>query len=125
MVNDKEHSSRENFGSKSILGWLGRLVITVVILGITSFLTPGFTIRGLWSFILAAIVISILDYLVEAFMGTDASPFGRGIKGFIIAAIILYVTQFFVPAMSVSILGAILAALAIGILDAILPGKAM
>ncbi|EKQ56694.1 MULTISPECIES: phage holin family protein [unclassified Clostridium] len=125
MVNDKEHSSRENFGSKSILGWLGRLAITVVILGITSFLTPGFSIRGLWSFILAAIVISILDYLVEAFMGTSASPFGRGIKGFIIAAIILYVTQFFVPAMSVSILGAILAALAIGILDAILPGKAM
>lgn len=124
MVNDKEHSARGT-SSRGIMGWLGRLAITVVILGITSFLTPGFTISGLWSFIIAAIVISVLDYMVEAFMGTDASPFGRGIKGFIISAVILYIAQFFVPAMSVSMLGAILAALAIGILDAILPGKAM
>lgn len=125
MANDNEHSTRESSGSTSILGWIGRLVLTIVILGITSFFTPGFSIRGIWSYILAAIVISILDYVVERFMGASASPFGRGVKGFFIAAIILYLTQFFVPAMSVSILGAILAALAIGILDAILPGKAM
>lgn len=125
MANNNENSTKESFGGKSILGWVGRLLLTVVILGITSFFTPGFNIDGIWSYILAAIVISILDYVVERFMGANASPFGRGIKGFFIAAIILYLTQFFVPAMSVSILGAILAALAIGILDAILPGKAM
>jgi uncharacterized membrane protein YvlD (DUF360 family) len=79
----------------------------------------------MWSFLIAAVVISVIDYLVEAFMGVDASPFGRGIKGFFIAAIILYVAQFFVPTMAVSIIGAILAALVIGILDAILPGKVM
>lgn len=125
MVNDKDHSTGQNFNSKSIWGWVGRLVLTAVILAITSFFTPGFSISGIWSYLIAALVISILDYLVEAFMGVDASPFGRGIKGFFIAAIILYVAQFFVPTMAVSIVGAILAALAIGILDAIIPGKAM
>jgi uncharacterized membrane protein YvlD (DUF360 family) len=125
MVHDKEHSTRHGVGGKSIGGWIVRLVLTAVILGITSFFTPGFSITGMWSFLIAAVVISVLDYLVEAFMGIDASPFGRGIKGFFIAAIILYITQFFVPTMSVTILGAILAALAIGILDAILPGRAM
>lgn len=123
MVHNKDHSTREGFNSKSILGWVGRLVLTAVILGITSFFTPGFSISGMWSFLIAALVISVLDYLVESFMGVDASPFGRGIKGFFIAAIILYVTQFFVPTMSVSIIGAILAALAIGVLDAIIPGR--
>jgi len=125
MVHNKEHSTNENLGGKSIFGWLGRLVLTAVILGITSFLTPGFSINGLWSFLLAALVISVLDYLVEAFMGVDASPFGKGIKGFVIAAVILYLTQFFVPNMSVSIFGALLAALAIGIVDAVMPGRAM
>jgi uncharacterized membrane protein YvlD (DUF360 family) len=125
MVHNKEHSTSENSGGKSIFGWLGRLVLTAVILGIVSFLTPGFSINGLWSFLLAALVISVLDYLVESFMGVDASPFGRGIKGFVIAAVILYLTQFFVPNMSVSIFGALLAALAIGIVDAIIPGRAM
>ena len=97
----------------------------MVILGITSFLTPGFSINGLWSFLLAAVVITVLDYLVESFMGVDASSFGRGIKGFVIAAVILYLTQFLIPNMSVSIIGAILAAIVIGILDAVMPGRAM
>lgn len=125
MGHNKEHSTSENLGGKSIFGWLGRLVLTAVILGIVSFLTPGFSINGLWSFLLAALVISVLDYLVESFMGVDASPFGRGIKGFVIAAVILYLTQFLVPNMSVSIFGALLAALAIGIVDAVMPGRAM
>ena len=124
MVLNKEHSG-EHVEGKGILSWIGRLLLTAVILGITSFFTPGFTISGLWSFILAAIVISVLDYIVESFMGVDASPFGKGIKGFVIAAVIIYVAQFLVPSMSVSIIGALLAALAIGILDAVMPGKVM
>ena len=125
MVHDNEHSTRDNVGGKSIMGWIGRLVLTAIILGITSFFTPGFSINGLWSFLLAAIVISVLDYLVESFMGVDASPFGKGLKGFAIAAVIIYVAQFLVPHMSVSIIGALLAALAIGIIDAVMPGRAM
>lgn len=125
MIHNKEYSTGKNVEGKTILGWVGKLLLTAVILGITSFLTPGFTISGLWSFLLAAIVISVLDYLVESFMGVDASPFGRGIKGFVIAAVIIYVAQFLVPNMSVSIIGALLAALAIGILDAVMSGKVM
>jgi len=53
-------------------------------------------------------------------MGVDASPFGKGIKGFVIAVIILYIVQFPVPGTRVSIIGAILASIVIGILDAIL-----
>lgn len=120
----KEHEEKHQEKS-SISSWILRFVLVAIILGITSFLTPGFSINGLWSFLLAAVVITVLDYLVESFMGIDASPFGKGIKGFVISAIILYVAQFIVPNMRVSIMGSMLAALVIGILDAVLPGKAM
>ena len=120
----KEHEE-EHVHHSSFFSWIGRLILVAVILGITSFLTPGFSINGLWSFLLAAVVITVLDYLVESFMGVDASPFGRGIKGFVIAAVILYLTQFLIPNMSVSIIGALLAAIVIGILDAVLPGRVM
>ena len=80
---------------------------------------------GLWSYILAAVVISALDYLVERLMKIDASPFGKGIKGFIVAAIILYATQYVVPGMAVTIWGAIIGALFIGVLDAIFPSRVM
>ncbi|WP_446899585.1 phage holin family protein [Clostridium sp. LBM24168] len=111
--------------SSSVTRYIIRLVITIIILAITSFLTPGFSIVGLWSYLAAAVVISVIDYLVEKFMGIDASPFGKGLKGFIIAAIILYLTQFIVPNMRVSIIGAIIAALIIGVLDAIMPSGVM
>ncbi|EDS77906.1 phage holin family protein [Clostridium massiliodielmoense] len=120
-VDNKRNESENN----SFLGWVVRLVLFAIVLGLTSFFTPGFTIKGLWSFILAAIIITAIDYFVESFMGVDASPMGKGIKGFVIAAIIIYLTQFLVPNMRVSIIGAILAAVVIGIIDAIIPGKVM
>ncbi|MCH3963871.1 MAG: phage holin family protein [Clostridium sp.] len=117
--------NKDNRERSSVGRYIIRLIITVIILAITSFLTPGFSIAGLWSYLAAAVVISIIDYLVEKFMGVDASPFGKGFKGFVIAAIILYLTQFIVPNMRVSIIGAIIAAIIIGILDAVLPSGVM
>ena len=120
------HDNNEKRGNdNSLLRWIGRFILVAVILMITSFVTPGFSINGLWSFLIAAVVISGLDYLVELLMGVDASPFGKGIKGFIIAAIIIYLAQFLVPNMGVTIIGAILAAIVIGILDAVFPARAM
>jgi uncharacterized membrane protein YvlD (DUF360 family) len=122
--NDKKRENkRENNGS--LLRWMGRLVLVAIILTITSFVTPGFEIEGLWAYLIAAVVISGLDYIVELLMGVDASPFGKGIKGFVIAAIIIYFAQFLVPNMSASIIGAILAAVVIGALDAVFPVRAM
>jgi uncharacterized membrane protein YvlD (DUF360 family) len=107
------------------MSWIGRLLMIAVILAITSFFTPGFSINGLWSFLLAALVITALDYLVERMMGDEVSPLGKGLKGFIISAIILYVAQFLVPNMRVSMIGALIAALVIGVIDAIFPGKSL
>ena len=120
------HVNNEKRGNdNNLLRWIGRFILVAIILMITSFLTPGFSINGMWSFLIAAVVISGLDYLAELLMGVDASPFGKGIKGFIIAAIIIYLAQFLVPNMGVSIIGAVLAAIVIGILDAVFPVRAM
>ena len=120
------HDNNEKRGNdNNLLRWIGRFILVAIILMITSFLTPGFSINGMWSFLIAAVVISGLDYLAELIMGVDASPFGKGIKGFIIAAIIIYLAQFLVPNMGVTIIGAVLAAIVIGILDAVFPVRAM
>ena len=124
-VSNTDQYEDKHSGSISMLRWLGRFVIVAVVLMIVSFFTPGFTISGLWSFLIAAVVISLLDFFLEALMKVDASPFGKGLKGFVLSAVILYVAQFIVPNMSVTILGAILGALAIGILDAVFPAKVM
>ena len=94
-------------------------------LAVTAFLTPGFSISSIWSLIIAAAAIAILDYLVQRITGVDATPFGRGIVGFIVAAVIIYVVKFIVPGYDVTILGAVLGALVYGIIGLLIPGKTM
>jgi putative membrane protein len=71
--------------------------------------------------LLAAIVIAVLGFVVESLFGKRISPQNRGIVGFITAAAVIYISQFLVPGMTISILGALLAAIIIGVVDLFVP----
>ena len=101
----------------------GRLVVAAIVLGITAFFTPGFSIDNVWSLAVAAIVLAIMDYLITKFTGLHASPFGKGFVGFVLATITLYVTQYFVAGYSISWFAAIIGALIYGIIDYFIPGN--
>lgn len=120
--NDRNREREEN--NFSIGEMLLRILITAIVVAIAAYFTPGFTIDGIWSLLLASVVIGVLDYLVQRFTGINASAFGKGIAGFLVAVIILYVTKYIVPGFGISMWGAIIGALVIGIIDAIIPGRA-
>lgn len=120
MAENVERTQHFSFG-QLIVRWL----VGAVVLAVTAFLTPGFTISGIWPLIIAAAVIAIMDYLVQRMFGVDATPFGRGLTGFIVAAVIIYVVKFIVPGYDVSLLGAILGALVYGIINLLIPGRTM
>ena len=111
----------------STMGTIGqmfsRLVAAAIVLAITAFFTPGFSISTIWSLALAAIVLTIMDYLIVKFTGLHASPFGKGFVGFILAAVTLYLTQYFVAGYSISWIAAIIGALIYGVIDYIIPGE--
>ena len=102
-----------------------KLIIKILISGlailITSALSIGIQTDGYTTAIMAGIVIGILDWAINKFTGVDASPFGRGAVGFVVAAIILFITGQIVDGFNVSILGAIVGALILGIVDTVLP----
>mgnify|MGYP000471094711 CR=1 FL=1 len=112
--------NQSSSGASTVWQIVGRLIASAVVLAITAFFTPGFTINSIWTLAIAAIVLTIIDYLVIKFTGLHASPFG---KGFALAAIILYVTQFFVAGYSISWIAAIIGALIYGVVDYFIPGK--
>ena len=118
-------NSQSNTGSNTSTAWqiIGRFVGAVVVLGITAFFTPGFTINNFWALALAAIVLTAMDYLITRFTGLHASPFGKGFVGFALAAITLYATQFFVAGYSISWMAAIIGALIYGVIDYFIPGN--
>ena len=102
---------------------VGRLVTAAIVLAITAFFTPGFTINNIWSLAIAAIVLTLIDYLIVKFTGLEATPFGKGFVGFVLAAVTLYVTQYFVAGYSISWIAAIIGALIYGIVDYMIPGS--
>ena len=112
-------SSRQNTFVQVIL----RFITSAVILAITAFFTPGFTISNIWALALAAVVLTVIDFLLIKFTGLHASAFGKGFVGFILAAVVLYVTQFFVAGYSISWIAAIIGAVIYGIVDYIIPGE--
>lgn len=115
------HSHSVN-NTSSVLQIAGRLFTAAIVLAITAFFTPGFSINNIWALALAAIVLSIMDYLIIKFTGLQASPFGKGFVGFALAAITLYVTQFFVAGYSISWFAAIIGALIYGVVAYLMPG---
>ena len=119
------NNTQSNSASGASTAWqiIGRLVGAAIVLAITAFFTPGFTINIFWTLVIAAVVLTVIDYLIVKFTGLHASPFGKGFVGFALAAITLYVTQFFVAGYSISWMAAIIGALIYGVIDYFLPGN--
>ena len=101
-------------GASTVWQIVGRLVTAAIVLAITAFFTPGFTINNIWALALAAVVLTALDYIITKF---------TGFVGFVLAAVTLYITQFVVAGYSISWLAAIIGAVIYGIVDYIIPGE--
>lgn len=122
-MSNNDTRAREGNGASTIWQIIGRLITAAIVLAITAFFTPGFSISNIWALALAAVVLTVLDYLIIKFTGLNATPFGKGFVGFILSAVILYVTQYFVAGYSISWLAAIIGALIYGIVDYLIPGN--
>ena len=119
MANNTQSNSNTSNGTSTVWQIVGRLVTAAIVLAITAFFTPGFSINNIWALAIAAIVLTI----IVKFTGLHASPFGKGFVGFALAAIILYLTQFFVAGYSISWMAAIIGALIYGVVDYFIPGN--
>ena len=122
-MSETQSRANESNGTSTVLQIIGRLVAAAVVLAITAFFTPGFTINNFWTLAIAAVILTVMDYLITKFTGLHASPFGKGFVGFALAAIVLYATQFFVAGYSISWMAAIIGALIYGVVDYFIPGN--
>ncbi len=121
---DNSSSSQSSNSTMGAVGQIvGRFIVAAIILGVTAFFTPGFSINNIWALAISAIVLTVMDYLIIKFTGLHAMAFGKGFVGFVLAVVILYATQFFVAGYSISWMAAIIGALIYGVIDYIIPGE--
>lgn len=105
-----------------MIGMIVRFVVSALVLMLVSFIVPGLRVSGFTGALVAAAVIAVLGYAIEKVFGDKISRTGRGAVGFLTAAVVIYFSQFIVPGyITVSIIGALLASLVIGIVDSFVP----
>lgn len=121
-MSDNQVNSQSNSGLNAVWQVVGRLITAAIVLAITAFFTPGFSINNIWALAAATIVLTVIDFLITKFTGLHASSFGKGFVGFVLAAVVLYVTQYFVAGYTISWVAAIIGALVYGVVDYFLPG---
>jgi len=123
---ETKHDNERRSTGNGLIGFIIRFAVAALVLMVTAFFVPGFRMRGGFvTALIAALVISIADYLIEKLFKFDASPLGRGISGFLVSAAVIYFAQYFVTGMEVSLIGAIVGALVIGLIDSVLPTRVM
>lgn len=122
MSENQAHSQSRN-STSTVWQIVGRLVTAAIVLAITAFFTPGFHISNIWTLATATIVLTLIDYLIVKFTGLHASSFGKGFVGFVLSAVVLYVTQYFVAGYTISWMAAIIGAVIYGVVDYFLPGE--
>lgn len=105
-----------------MIGMIVRFIVSALVLLLVSWIVPGLRVAGFTGALIAAAVIAILGYVIERVFGDKITRMGRGSIGFLTAAVVIYFSQFLVPgSISVSIIGALLASLVIGIVDSFVP----
>jgi len=123
MEGNNSNTKTSSTGLGAVGQIIGRFIVAAIILGITAFFTPGFSINNIWTLAISAVVLTVMDYLIVKFTGLHAMAFGKGFVGFVLAVITLYATQFFVAGYSISWMAAIIGALIYGVIDYIMPGE--
>lgn len=122
---NKQDQEKRSTGT-GLIGFIVRFIVAAIVLMVTAYFVPGFSMRGgFTTALIGALVIAAADFLIEKLFKFDTSPLGRGISGFLVSAAVIYFAQYLVPGMTVSLLGAVIGALVIGLIDTVLPTRFM
>ena len=103
--------------------FIGRLITAIIVLGITAFFTPGFATSSIWIVALAVLLLTAFDFVISTFTALFTHPIVKGIIGFVLCAITLYVVQYVVTGYDISWISALLGALVYAIVDYMLPAE--
>ncbi len=103
--------------------FFGRLITSILVLGITAFFTPGFSASSIWILALSIVILTIVDFLIDNFTKLYFYPFIKFIIGFILSGIALFLVQYLVIGYMISLLSIFLGALVYGLVDYMLPNE--
>ncbi len=103
--------------------FIGRLITSILVLGITAFFTPGFTASSIWILALVVVILTTVDFLIDNFTKLYFHPIIKFIIGFVLCGIALFLVQYIVIGYMLSFFSLFLGALVYGLVDYMLPSE--
>lgn len=103
--------------------FFGRLITSIIILGIVAFFTPGFTFANSWILAVAVASLCIIDFLIS--LALYPHSIIKSIIGFVLAFIALYLLEVIIVGYTISWLSIFFGALVYGFVDYLLPSNAL
>ncbi|MDO5718111.1 MAG: phage holin family protein [Tissierellia bacterium] len=108
---------------KNVVGLIIRIVLAMLVVWLTSVLTPGMSVQGgFGTLAIAALAIAIIQHLLATLTGLERSGLAKGISGFLVTALILFLAGKVVSGFNVSIIGALIGGLVLGVVEMLIPG---
>ncbi len=99
-----------------------RIIFSMLAIFIVSFLTPGIRFRGSFvTLLIVGLVVGFLHALITDLMNISDSASKRGTTAFLVSAVVLYITGKLISGFHVSIFGALIGSLVLGLVQGILP----
>lgn len=106
-----------------LVQFIGRLIASIVVIGITAFFTPGFRISYLWILLLTIASLTLFDFFIGSFTRLYYHPVLKFMIGAVLSGICLYLVQYFTIGYVLSIVSIILGAITYGLVDYMLPNE--
>lgn len=111
-----------NNKNAGLFGFLARLILSMVVVGLTNVIVPGMSNKGgLVNLALISLVIAVVDFLLARTLGLSRAS--KGFSGFLATAIILYVSGMLLGNYDVSVVGALIGGIVYGLIDSLIPGE--
>lgn len=103
--------------------FIGRIITSIIVLGITAFFTPGFDLANVSILAGAVIILTIVDFFIGCYTRLYYHPYLKLLIGFILATIALYLVQYFIIGYTLSLVPIVLGAIVYGLVDYMLPNE--
>lgn len=103
------------------LGTAVRFALVIIALMLIGYVFPGFSHMTFGEAILVALVIGVLGYGIQIFLPPQSLRNVRGFIGFVVAGVVIWLVQFVVPQLHVSLLAALFTAALIGLVNYAIP----